>query len=289
VAGIWGGTFHHFANRILRRHAARVGYGSNFTILDEDDARSVMRGCIADRRKAEPHFPKPEALLDVISLARNRDVPVEAEVIEHFGGLAVDPEGLRAAVRDYAAAKLRLNAMDFDDLLGQGLRLLETCPDLLARYQEQFLHVLVDEYQDTNPLQARWSTPSPGAIGICWWSATTFRASTRGAAPTTAISSRSPALPGCGGVQAGDELPQCAGILSVANACIAGNPEQFQKTLRAVREATLRPVRVDLRDGQQQARYIIQAVHALRCEGYRLGDMAVLYRSHFNAWNCSSS
>ncbi|MBM4156914.1 MAG: ATP-dependent helicase [Lentisphaerae bacterium] len=284
VAGIWGGTFHHFANRLLRRHAPRAGYGSDFAILDEDDARSVMRACTAAVRKAQPHFPKPEALLDAISLARNRDVPVEPAVLEQFGELAVPPDTLRAAVRDYAAHKLRMNAMDFDDLLAQGLRLLETCPDLLARYQEQFLHVLVDEYQDTNPLQARLVDAVAArhrnllVVGddfqsIYAWRGADYRnfLSFPGRYPDAKV------------FKLETNYRSVPGVLDVANACIAGNPEQFQKTLRAVRPEGVRPVRVDLRDGSQQARYVLQAIAAMRREGYRLRDMAILYRSHFNA------
>ena len=284
VAGIWGGTFHHFANRLLRRHAPRAGYGSDFAILDEDDSRSVMRACTADVRKAEPHFPKPEALLDAISLARNRDVPVEPAVLEQFGELAVPPDTLRAAVRDYAAHKLRMNAMDFDDLLAQGLRLLETCPDLLARYQEQFLHVLVDEYQDTNPLQARLVDAVAArhrnllVVGDDFQSIYAWRG-----ADYRNFLSFPDRYPDTKVFKLETNYRSVPGVLDVANACIAGNPEQFQKTLRAVRAEGPRPVRVDLRDGSQQARYVIQAVAAMRREGYRLRDMAILYRSHFNA------
>jgi DNA helicase-2/ATP-dependent DNA helicase PcrA len=284
VAGIWGGTFHHFANRLLRRHASRVGYGSDFAILDEDDARSVMRACTAGARKSEPHFPKPEALLDAISLARNRDDPVEPAVLKQFEALAVAPDGLRAAVRDYAAHKLRMNAMDFDDLLAQGLRLLETCPDLLSRYQEQFLHVLVDEYQDTNPLQARLVDAVAArhrnllVVGDDFQSIYAWR----GADYRNFLSFPN-RYPGTRVFKLETNYRSVPGVLAVANACIAGNPEQFQKTLRAVRPEGPRPVRVDLRDGSQQARYVIQAVAAMRREGYRLRDMAILYRSHFNA------
>ncbi len=284
VAGIWGGTFHHFANRLLRRHASRVGYGSDFAILDEDDARAVMRACTADVRKAEPHFPKPEAILDAISLARNRDVPVEAAVLEKFGELAVPPDTLRAAVRDYATRKLRMNAMDFDDLLGQGLRLLETCPDLLVRYQEQFLHVLVDEYQDTNPLQARLIDAVSArhrnllVVGDDFQSIYAWRG-----ADYRNFLSFPDRYPDAKVFKLETNYRSVPGVLNVANACIAGNPEQFQKTLRAVRPDGPRPVRVDLRDGSQQSRYVIQAIAAMRREGYRLRDMAILYRSHFNA------
>ncbi len=284
VAGIWGGTFHHFANRLLRRHAARIGYGSDFTILDADDACSVMRGCIAERRKAEPHFPKAEALLDAISLPRNRDVPVEEAVLERFGELAVGAEGLRAAVRDYAAAKLRMNAMDFDDLLAQGLRLLETGPDLLARYQEQFLHVLVDEYQDTNPLQARLVDAVSARHRNLLVVGDDFQSiySWRGADYRNFLSFPE-RYPDAKVFKLETNYRSVPGVLAVANACIAGNPEQFQKTLRAVRPEGPRPVRIDLRDGSQQARYVIQGIHAMRREGYRLRDIVVLYRSHFNA------
>jgi len=154
VGGLWGGTFHHMANRVLRRHADRIGYGHDYTILDEDDARSLVRAAVNALGLRGKHFPKPEVLLSLSGLAQSREAPIAGVIEEHFRGQPVDAEAIGRVLRLYAERKREANSMDFDDLLAQALRLFREHPEVLQGYQERFLHVLVDEYQDTNPIQA---------------------------------------------------------------------------------------------------------------------------------------
>ena len=283
VGGVWGGTFHHLGNRILRRYAQRAGYRSDYAILDQDDAERLMRACVADLKLNEAHFPKPDVVLSVLSLARNREEPLRRTAENRFAGL-VDPDALDRAATEYARRKQALNAMDFDDLLVHALRLLQEHTGVCERYQEQFLHILVDEYQDTNPLQAHLVDALAArhrnllVVGddfqsIYAWRGADFRnfltfPKRYADAAVFKLETNYRSVPG---------------ILDVANACIAGNPEQFQKTLRAVRQDARRPVLVELRDGLQQARFVIQRIQELRRRGTALRDIAVLYRAHFHA------
>ncbi len=284
VGSVWGGTFHHFAHRVLRRCVEAAGLDPGFAILDEDDAVAAMRRCTADLRKRHAHFPKPEALMDALSLARNRRADPLADLADRFADLALPESVWEETVRAYAAAKRELRAVDFDDLLERTLEVFERHPAALDYYQRKFLHVLVDEYQDTNPLQARLVDLVAGlhrnllVVGddfqsIYAWRGADYRNFL--SFPQRYSDARVFFLE--------TNYRSVPGILAVANASIAGNPDQFQKTLRAVRTGGEPPVRVRLRDGQHQARWVVGRVANLLGEGIPLREMAVLYRSHFHA------
>ncbi|HEX4949188.1 MAG TPA: UvrD-helicase domain-containing protein, partial [Blastocatellia bacterium] len=152
----WGGTFHSIGNRILRRHAVSLGYESNYTILDAEDAKELIESCIEEAAidtKAK-RFPKGEVLREMFSFATNTDTMLEQVIAKQYPHF----EPLTAQIKRvdflYQERKLARNAMDYDDLLVNWKKLLETKPDIAAIYQDQFQHILVDEYQDTNTLQA---------------------------------------------------------------------------------------------------------------------------------------
>ena len=156
VRKTWGGTFHSIANRILRRHGASIGYESNYTILDSEDAKDLIDSCIEEAAidtKAK-RFPKGEVLREMFSLATNTDTPLDnliAKNYPHFEPLTAQIKRVDFLYQD---RKLARNAMDYDDLLVNWKKLMEMKPEIAAVYQDQFQHVLVDEYQDTNMLQA---------------------------------------------------------------------------------------------------------------------------------------
>ena len=156
VRRLWGGTFHHIANRVLRRQGYRLGYGRNYSIMDTDDTKSLLNACIADAgidTKAG-RFPKGNVLGEIIGYSVNTVTPLEDVVglkYPHFNHLMED---IIDIARSYRERKKSLNMMDFDDMLANWLELLRNEPEALREYAERFLHVLVDEYQDTNSLQA---------------------------------------------------------------------------------------------------------------------------------------
>ncbi len=165
-----------------------------------------------------------------------------------------------------------------------GLRLFRERPDILARYRDRFLHILVDEYQDTNVIQAAWvdilaeERRNLLVVGDDFQSIYSWRG-----ADFRNILSFPQRYPGAVIYKLETNYRSVPGILDVANACIAGNPEQFQKTLRATRPATRPPVVARLRDGDQQALYIVDRIRRLRAAGRSLNDIVVLYRAHFHA------
>lgn len=285
VGGLWGGTFHHAANRLLRRHAALLGYGPDYTILDEDDSARLLKACIAELGLKDKKFPKATVLGSVFGLAANRGADVEATVREHFEEHAVDLEGVLRVHALYEKRKRGLNAMDFDDLLVNGLKLLQEHEDVAALYQERMRHVLVDEYQDTNKLQGDFVDVIAAkhrnllAVGDDFQSIYSWR----GAEVKNILSFRE-RYPDATIFKLEENYRSVPGILDVANQVIAGNPEQYQKVLRATRAADVKPVLAKLTDGGHQARYVVEKVRRLTESGeVEPRQIAVLYRSHFHA------
>ena len=178
-------TFHSACARILRREIHHLGYDANFAIYDDKDARKTPQG---DRRGAEPGR---EAISGQAVRRGHRRLQERRPA---------DPRTWRPAIscrkrlaRVYAAYQERLkkcNALDFGDLMLLTVRLFETEPEVLERYRERYRWILVDEYQDTNPIQYRLVQASGRrAAETSAWSVTTTSRSTAGAAPTSAISS----------------------------------------------------------------------------------------------------
>jgi DNA helicase II / ATP-dependent DNA helicase PcrA len=285
VGGLWGGTFHHSANRMLRRHAPLLGYGSDYTILDEDDSLRLIKACIAELGLKDKKFPKPKVLSSVYGLAANRAADVAETVHAHFGDHTVDLEGVLKVHALYGERKRGLNAMDFDDLLVNGLRLLREHEAVAEGYQERMQHVLVDEYQDTNKLQGDFVDVIASKHGNLLAVGDDFQSiySWRGAEVKNILSFRE-RYPEARIFKLEENYRSTPGILEVANQVIAGNPEQYQKVLRATRAADVKPVLAKVADGGHQARYVVEKVRRLLESGeVPASQIAVLYRSHFHA------
>ncbi len=283
---LWGGTFHSVGNRILRRHADRLGFGRDFTILDREDANDLIKACIAeaDIDVKATRFPKAEVLADMFSLALNMGLTVPALLEKNYDYfLELAPKIAEVATR-YAKRKQAANAMDFDDLLALWLKLMREHEDIRELYQRRFQFLLVDEYQDTNSLQGELidilaarhkniTVVGDDAQSIYAWRGANYKnilefpkRYTGAAVHKIETNYRS--------------TPQ---ILDVANAAIAANVHQFTKQLQPARAPGEKPALVVCNDAQQQAAFVAQRALELREEGKSLNEMAVLYRSHFHA------
>lgn len=286
VSRLWGGTFHSVGNRVLRRHAEKVGWKNDFSILDREDSKELLSACIDEAQidvKAT-RFPKAEVLRDVFSMATNKCKSIPETLSEsypHFQNLTDSIESLYAA---YQQRKQATNTMDFDDLLVQWLRLMETNEEIREQYQRRFEFVLVDEYQDTNQLQgdlidllaARHKNVmvvGDDAQSIYSWRGANFRN----------ILDFPKRYPGAKTYKIETNYRSVPEILAVANAVIAGNTEQFHKELGTWRDAGMKPAVVSCGDAGEQAMFIAQRALELRDEGIPLEDMMILYRSHFHA------
>lgn len=284
IASLWSGTFHHICHRILRRHAEKVGFTRSFLILDRDDANGLINKALKARVSDLKHFPKKEVLASLIGKAANTQGDLREIVEATSFNDPVDPEIVLAIARDYAEAKRNANAMDFDDLLVLTLKLFKEHPDVLHEYSSRFAYVLVDEYQDTNIIQAQLVDMLASyhrnlmAVGddfqcIYSWRGADFRN----------IMDFPKRWEGCEIIKLERNYRSVPEVLEVANAVIAGNPEQFQKTLRAVRPSEHeKPLVTFLRDAAEQSQFVIRTIQRALQSGYAPTDIAVLYRSHFH-------
>ncbi|MGZ8779331.1 MAG: ATP-dependent helicase, partial [Thermoanaerobaculia bacterium] len=153
---IWGGTFHSIGNRLLRRYADALGYRSNFTILDDEDAKEMMESAISSLgiKTLEKRFPKGDVLLDIYSFLINTRTPLELHLEQNYPHFLMFSAEIVNVFRRYKERKRDTNAMDFDDLLVFWKVLLDDHEEISAALKRRFRHILVDEYQDTNKLQA---------------------------------------------------------------------------------------------------------------------------------------
>lgn len=285
IQAVWGGTFHHIANRILRRHATRLGYPNNFSILDSDEQRSLVGAIYKERKLTARDFMRRELLLSHISGARNRDLDLHEHLDNIYEDADVDIEQILEIAESYEDHKKNLQAMDFDDLLINVLKLLHENSDVLEQYQNMFEHVLVDEYQDTNSLQAEMvellgaRKRNISVVGddfqcIYTWRGANFRN----------IMQFPERYPDARVIRLERNYRSQPGILHLANACISFNPDQFKKRLiPTIKSATVQPSLVRVSNGTEQAEVLVKLISEFRRRGYAFSDMAVLYRAHFHS------
>ena len=285
--GLWGGTFHSIGNKILRRHAETLGWRRGFSIMDREDQEDLMKTVIAAAGidPKEKRFPKAEVVTDILSMAVNTNRSIGHIVDTKYPYFLDQVEQLKAVHDRYEAKKKSTNTMDFDDLLTKTLKLLTEHEEVASIYQRQFEFVLVDEYQDTNHIQAEFvdilaaqhqniMVVGDDAQSIYSWRGADFRnilqfTKRYPAARTYKIETNYRSVPE---------------ILHVANAAIEANEEQFPKELTAHRETrSVKPALLELNDSNMQAQFVTQRILELRDEGVELNEIAVLYRAHFHA------
>jgi DNA helicase-2/ATP-dependent DNA helicase PcrA len=283
---IWGGTFHHIGNRILRRHAPLVGFQPNYTILDQEDAKSLMETCISELRlnPKGSHFPRGEVLENMVGLSVNTQRPLEDIVWERFSYFYDLLEDIRAVAGHYRKKKKELNCLDFDDLLLYWKTLLQDHPEVRARYGEQFRHILVDEYQDTNRIQSdiidllAEKHGNLMVVGDDSQSIYSFRG-----AHFANILSFPDRYPSAKAFKLEINYRSTPEILHLANSSILFNRHQFPKKLRTVRPTGAVPCLVPVQDVLEQAYFVGQKIEEIRNGGTPLSEIAVLYRAHYHS------
>ncbi|HEX8847043.1 MAG TPA: ATP-dependent helicase [Pyrinomonadaceae bacterium] len=287
VRRVWGGTFHRIANLILRRHAASIGFESNYSILDSEDSKDFLSACVDEAgidTKAR-RFPKAEILQDLISFANNTDRPLEDVVARRYPHFEPLTQAIKRVDAIYMARKRERNVMDYDDLLLNWKRLLMEKADIAALYADQFQHILVDEYQDTNKLQAEIvdllgikhrnvMVVGDDAQSIYAWRGAEF----------TNIYEFPSRYPEARVYRLETNYRSTPEILALANVSISSNRKQFPKTLRPARDSKGQPpALIPCRDADQQAAFTAARILELRDEGIPLEETAVLYRSHYHS------
>jgi DNA helicase-2/ATP-dependent DNA helicase PcrA len=287
ASGLWGGTFHSIGNRMLRRHGSALGYSSGFTIMDREDQKDLIDTVVAAAgiNPKEIRFPKGDVLAEIFSFVINTETPIDALLAEKFPYFLPLLEQIKDVHARYEKKKKNTNSMDFDDLLEKTLRMLIEHEHIADFYRRQFQFILVDEYQDTNKIQADFidtlaaehrnvMVVGDDAQSIYSWRGANFK-------NILAFPERYPDAQVFKIELNYRSVPE---ILQVANAAIAANVKQFRKELAPTRPSnSFRPAVVGLNDGSEQARFVAQRILELRDEGIELDDIAVLYRAHYHA------
>ncbi|MFO7821701.1 MAG: UvrD-helicase domain-containing protein [Lentisphaeria bacterium] len=286
ISRIWGGTFHHVGNRLLRLYGARIGIDPDFTILDRDDSRALVRTCVDDLgfSGGKRRFPKKNVLGAIFSLTTNTLDPLHKVLEERFPDHADLCDELES-VRDlYTEKKRRSGVLDFDDLLYCWLRLMQEDEEVRDMLNERFQHILVDEYQDTTALQAAIVDCVTGehdnvcVVGDDAQAIYSFRGATFENILEFQKRYENTQL-----FKLETNYRSTPEILALANDNIDHNQYRLPKELKAVREAGVKPAVVPCYNHNQQARFVTEYINHLLAQGYRRSDIAVLYRSHWHS------
>jgi DNA helicase II / ATP-dependent DNA helicase PcrA len=287
ASGLWGGTFHSVGNRILRRHGSALGYSSGFTIIDREDQKDLLNAVVpgAGIDPKEIRFPKADVLAEVFSFVVNTEKPLEELLAEKFTYFLPLLERIKDVHDRYEKKKKATNSMDFDDLLQKTLSMFQQHERIAEFYRRQFQFILVDEYQDTNKIQAdlvdllardhrNVMVVGDDAQSIYSWRGANFKN----------ILEFPKRYPDAQVFKIEMNYRSVPEILEVANAAIAANIEQFRKNLQPTRESKgMQPALVALNDGAEQAQFVAQRILELRDENVDLNEIAVLYRAHYHA------
>ena len=283
---IWGGTFHHIANRLLRQHGGVLGVEPDFTILDREDARDLLANCVvaAEIDTNARRFPKKAVLGAISSFCQNTLEPLGRVLVNRYPMFVDDHDGIAKVLGLYVKRKRERQLMDYDDLLTAWLLLLQEHEEVRAALAEQFQHVLVDECQDTNAIQGsildllagRWRNLC--VVGDDSQSSYSFRG-----ADFENILTFKERYEDCVEYRLETNCRSVPEILALANLSIAHNARRLPKELRAVRSSGLKPAVVTCHDHFVQTRFIAEYILHLLDEGRTLSDIAVLYRAHWHS------
>jgi len=278
----WAGTFHAIGARLLRDYAETIGLAPGFTIHDREDSADLMNLVRHDLgfSKTEKRFPAKGTCLAIYSRAVNGELPLDEVLGSYFPWCATWQDELRALFAHYVEAKQRQQVLDYDDLLLYWAHMMQE-PAIAAEVAARFDHVLVDEYQDTNRLQAtlllalRPSGKGLTVVGDDAQSIYSFRAAT----VRNILDFPGHFSPRADIITLEQNYRSTQPILAAANAVIELADERFTKNLWSERKSAERPQIVSVRDESDQALYVVERILENREQGLALKSQAVLFRA----------
>ena len=282
-----GGTFHALAFKVLRNHAKELGYHNSFTILDRSDMEEVLRTLVPDLKmdRKPPRFPKRGTLANIISKAANLEQPVEELMLNEFGQFMEVAPHIQTLGALYADYKKTHQLMDYDDLIICFRQLLMEHPTVRKELGERYAYVMVDEYQDTNCIQAdivKWLShdhKNVMVVGDDSQSIYSFRgANFRNMLDFPKI------FPNTKVIKLEENYRSTQPILALTNALMDHAMEKYTKCLFTKREGGEKPKVIDTHTEQEQATYISRYLAKAVAEGASLQDFAVLFRAAYHSF-----
>ncbi len=284
---VMGGTFHAVANLLLRRHAHHLGYAPNFTILDQDDAEGIVNLIKSSLSLGgeSKRFPSKRLIVAILSKAVNKGISVADLLDSEYSHLHDFLDDLLLIRDHYQKFKVEHGLMDYDDLLINWQRLLAEHPAVREELANRFAYLMVDEYQDTNPIQAEivrlMAAPRNNVMVVGDDSQSIY--SFRGA-DFRNIMDFPRLFPGTKIIRLEENYRSTQPILSVTNAIIERAQEKYTKTLYSKIESGEAPVVHAARDEGAQARFVVEKILARQAEGVPLSEIAVLFRSGYHSF-----
>lgn len=283
-----GGTFHSLSNTLIRPYAHLLGYPAGFSIMDQDDSESLISRIRSEHPEAKRHkrFPQKGSIHNMLSQAINKDKPLLEIITDAFPHFLEYAPTIDQIGQLYRAHKIQNALMDFDDLLVGLEIILRDHEDARRRIAGRYEYILVDEYQDTNPIQARL-THLLGrdhlrvtAVGDDAQSIYAFRgASFRNIMDFPKI------FPGTQILKLEENYRSHEPIVHLANHLISQAREKYDKTLKAVRGAGETPRMVAVQDLTDEAGWVAARIEEFLAEGLDLKDIAVLFRASSHSFD----
>ncbi len=283
-----GGTFHSFANLILRKFANKIGYPSNFTILDQSDAEDVINLIRTNLGfdKQKKRFPKKQTLYDIISLSINKRCSIEEIVALQYPQFLDFIDDIKFLQSEYEKFKKKNALLDYDDLLVKLKELLEKDEDFRKYIHRNYKYIMVDEYQDTNKLQAEIVKLLGGTsrnimvVGDDSQSIYSFRG-----ANFKNIMDFPKDFPDAKIITIEENYRSTQAILNFTNQIISLMKEKYPKSLYTKNEFGTLPQIIAAENAILESKFVVDKILELREEGIALQDIAVLFRSGYISYD----
>ncbi len=286
LTGTSGGTFHSFAYATLRRNAADIGFTNGFTLMDRADSENICKDVKDSLKlgKGDRSYPKKRTLLDMITKSRNKEVPIDVIMEREAYHLSPYLDDINEIADGYANFKQNHALVDYDDLLFLLDKLLEENEPLRNQLQMRYRYIMVDEYQDTNLVQARIVKHLAGpkgnvmAVGDDAQSIYAFRG-----ANVQNILDFPDTFENTKVIRLEKNYRSVQPILDLTNAILAGATTKFDKNLFSDRTSTTLPEVVYPLSDQTQARLVVDQILELKRK-YKLHEIAVLFRAGYQSF-----
>ena len=284
---VTGGTFHGVANMLLRKHGSHLGFGRSFTIIDRADAEGIINllKSSLDLSGPKKQFPSKRAIINMISGSVNKARSLEDLIFDQYNHLNEFTDDILLLQKHYQEFKFDHGLMDYDDLLINWKRLLHEVPEVREEISLRYKYIMVDEYQDTNLIQAdivrlaAWRHDNVMVVGDDSQSIYSFRG-----ADFYNIMRFPETFSGTKIIKLEQNYRSAQPILTLTNDIIRHATEKYTKTLFTRIEGAQKPYLYGGRDERAEADFVVQKIEELQEEGISLQEIAVLFRSGFHSF-----
>lgn len=283
-----GGTFHSFANANLRKYAAKIGFKSEFTILDRVDMENLL-GMLRKNTRALPEhhlFPKKQTLAQIISKSVNKGLSIDEIIYDEYPHFSPNSAQIKKIHEEYVRQKREHHFLDYDDLLVYLKQLLQDQPEIRQRISSAYQFIMVDEYQDTNPVQAEILhllsniNKNIMVVGDDSQSIYAFRG-----ASFKNIMEFPRVFPNTKIIRLEKNYRSVQPILDLANVIIEQAANKYKKNLFTTKRGGTKPVLITAESEHAQSRFVIEKIQDLSEKGIPLGQIAVLFRASFHSFD----